>query len=86
MPCFTAGRDAITALQSQIERAPDTTIEADIESGAVAAGDLKLAASVPAALRDAFVSGQWNPSAMLLDRFDEVRAVAKRLPYLNGFA
>ena len=33
----------------------------------------------------AFVSGQWNPTAMLLDRFDEVRAVATRLPYVSGF-
>ena len=30
--------------------------------------------ALPPALRDAFVSGQWNPTAMLLDRFDEVRA------------
>ena len=36
-------------------------------------------------LRDGFLSGQWNPTAMLLDRFDEVRAVADRLPYLRGF-
>ena len=31
------------------------------------------------------VSGQWNPTAMLLDEFDEVRAVAARLPYISGF-
>ena len=30
-------------------------------------------------------SGQWNPTAMLLDRFDEVDAVAARLPYVSGF-
>ena len=36
-------------------------------------------------LRDAFLSGQWNPTAMLLDRFDEVARVAQRLPYISGF-
>ncbi len=41
--------------------------------------------AVSAALRDAFLSGQWNPTAMLLERFDEVRAVAARLPYIRGF-
>jgi hypothetical protein len=31
------------------------------------------------------VSGQWNPTAMLLARFDDVRAVANALPYVTGF-
>jgi 3-isopropylmalate/(R)-2-methylmalate dehydratase small subunit len=85
MPCLTADRASIDALQTTIERAPDTTVTAHVDSGLVTAGELKIAASVPAALRDAFVSGQWNPSAMLLDRFEEVRTVAQRLPYITGF-
>jgi hypothetical protein len=56
-----------------------------VTAGAVTAGSLRISASVPPALRDAFASGQWNPTATLLDRFEEVRAVAARLPYLNGF-
>jgi hypothetical protein len=31
------------------------------------------------------LSGQWNPTATLLDRYDEVLAVARRLPYISGF-
>ena len=85
MPCFVADHDAVEQLQSLIERAPDTTIEADVASGAVTAGTLRIMAFLPPALRDGFTSGQWNPTAMLLDRFDEVKAVADRLPYLNGF-
>jgi hypothetical protein len=46
---------------------------------------LRLQATVPAALRDGFVSGQWEPTSMLLDRFEDVRAVANRLPYISGF-
>ena len=34
---------------------------------------------LPPAVRDAFLSGQWNPTAMLLDRFDQVREVAARV-------
>jgi 3-isopropylmalate/(R)-2-methylmalate dehydratase small subunit len=85
VPCFTADHASIDALMSLIERAPDTPIEARVETGVVTAGTLRVAASLPPALRDAFVSGQWNPAAMLLDRFDEVRAVAARLPYVRGF-
>ena len=85
VPCFTADTAAIDALQARIERAPDTPITADVATGVVTAGDLRIQAGLPAAVRDAFLSGQWNPTTMLLDRFDEVRRVADRLPYVSGF-
>jgi len=85
VPCFAAEGQAIERLQTLIEQTPDLTIAARVDSGLITAGPLRLAAALPAALRDGFLSGQWNPTAMLLDRFDEVRAVADRLPYLNGF-
>ncbi len=85
LPCFVADHDAVSRLQDLVEKDPATAISADVKSGAVTAGSLKIAASRAPALRDAFLSGQWNPTAMLLDRFDEVRAVAARLPYVRGF-
>ena len=85
IPCFAADKSAIEHLQAAIEKMPDLEIEASVANGVVAAGTLGIEASVPAALRDAFVTDQWNPTAMLLDKFDEVRAVASRLPYIRGF-
>jgi 3-isopropylmalate/(R)-2-methylmalate dehydratase small subunit len=85
MPCFAADRQSIERLQLLVESTPEAAISADVESGEVAAGSLRFTASLPAPLRDAFLSGQWNPTAMLLDRFDEVKAVAERLPYIRGF-
>jgi 3-isopropylmalate/(R)-2-methylmalate dehydratase small subunit len=85
MPCFAASHDDIERLQALIEKAPETAISADVASGAITAGPLRMTAAVPAALRDGFLSGQWNPTAMLLDKFDQVRAVANRLPYVAGF-
>jgi 3-isopropylmalate/(R)-2-methylmalate dehydratase small subunit len=85
MPCFAASHDDIEQLQTLIEKTPEVVIRADVASGAITAGPLRIAAAVPAALRDGFLSGQWNPTAMLLHKFDEVRAVAARLPYVSGF-
>jgi 3-isopropylmalate/(R)-2-methylmalate dehydratase small subunit len=85
MPCFVASHEDVDRLQALIEQSPETVIRADVATGTVTAGSLTLTATVPAALRDGFLSGQWNPTAMLLDRFDEVRAVAARLPYISGF-
>jgi 3-isopropylmalate/(R)-2-methylmalate dehydratase small subunit len=85
LPCFVAGGDEIARLQALVEATPEVLISADVASGVVTAGSLRIEATVPAALRDGFLSGQWNPTAMLLDRFEEVRSVAARLPYITGF-
>ena len=85
LPCFVAAHDEVSRLQTLVERTPEVAIEADVQSGAITAGTLRIDATLPHALRDAFVSGQWNPTAMLLDRFEEVKAVAGRLPYIRGF-
>ena len=85
MPCFVASRDDVERLQVLIAKTPDVVIGADVASGTITAGALRITATLPAALREGFLSGQWNPTAMLLDRFDEVRAVAARLPYVSGF-
>jgi len=85
IPCFAADRQAIDRLHTIIEHTPNLTIAARVDTGLITAGPLRITATLPAPLRDGFLSGQWNPTAMLLDRFEEVRAVAERLPYLTGF-
>ena len=85
VPCLSADRQSIDRLQTIAEQTPNVTIDVRVQSGIVTAGPLRFVAAIPTALRDAFVSGQWNPTAMLLDRFDEVKAVADHLPYLSGF-
>jgi 3-isopropylmalate/(R)-2-methylmalate dehydratase small subunit len=84
-PCFAADRLSIERLQGLIEKNPDLTLGADVESGAVTAGAESISTTIPPAFRDALLSGQWNPTSMLLDRYEEVRAVAARLPYVSGF-
>jgi 3-isopropylmalate/(R)-2-methylmalate dehydratase small subunit len=85
VPCLVAAPGEIDRLQSLVEAAPETPIEVDVATGTVTAGTVRVEAPLPAAVRDAFLSGQWNPTAMLLDHFEDVRAVAARLPYIRGF-
>jgi 3-isopropylmalate/(R)-2-methylmalate dehydratase small subunit len=85
IPCFAVERTAVDELQSLIERTPDIEITLDVQSELANAGSWRVAARVPPALRDAFTSGQWNPTTMLLDRYNDVNAVAARLPYISGF-
>jgi 3-isopropylmalate/(R)-2-methylmalate dehydratase small subunit len=85
IPCFGADAAAIGRLQALIEHTPAVAIQADVATGVVTAGDVAMTATLPSGVRDALLSGQWNPTAMLLEGDDAVRAVAARLPYLTGF-
>jgi len=85
VPCFTADHESIEKLQTLIEQSPETVVDANVQTGHIAAGPLTFTASMPTAVRDAFVQGKWDPTMMLLDRFEEVRAVGQHLPYVSGF-
>jgi 3-isopropylmalate/(R)-2-methylmalate dehydratase small subunit len=85
LPCFVVDHASADALQTLIEKSPDTVITANVETGEISAGSLKINGSLPHAVRDSFLSGQWNPTATLLAKFEQVQAVAAKLPYVSGF-
>jgi 3-isopropylmalate/(R)-2-methylmalate dehydratase small subunit len=85
IPCFVAEHLAIESLQGDIEKTPDLLVEASVDTGVISAATLGIQASLPAGLRDAFLTDQWNPTAMLLADFEEVNTIASRLPYISGF-
>jgi 3-isopropylmalate/(R)-2-methylmalate dehydratase small subunit len=85
VPCFVAEHAAVEALQGDIEANPDLLVEANLETGVISAGMLGVQATLPPALREAFLTDRWNPTAMLLDDFEQVGSVASRLPYVSGF-
>jgi hypothetical protein len=40
---------------------------------------------MPESVRSALRSGDWDATALLLDRYEEVEHVAARLPYVSGW-
>jgi len=85
LPCVTASPEAVGVLMDLVEREPATEIAVDLDTLTVtAAGQAHPITLVPGA-RDAFLSGQWDATGLLLDRYDEVEAVGRRLPYVMGF-
>jgi 3-isopropylmalate/(R)-2-methylmalate dehydratase small subunit len=85
IPCFVAERAAVESLQGDLETNPALLVEANVETGVISAGTLGLQASLPQGLREAFLTDRWNPTAMLLNDFEEVGSIASRLPYVSGF-
>jgi 3-isopropylmalate/(R)-2-methylmalate dehydratase small subunit len=85
MPCATAPASTLAALMAAVEADPATELVVDLETLTVIAAGTRHAVSLPPAVREAFVSGQWDATGLLLDRYEEVETVALRLPYVRGF-
>ena len=85
LPCVTASAADVKKLQEIIEQRPDTEVRVDLEKGTLDAGDLHVKVSIPPNVRDALVTGAWDTTGLLLDRYEEVDAASKRLPYVAGF-
>lgn len=85
MPCVTAARAVIARLMEAVERDPSVELVVSLETSVVECDGVAAPIALPAATREAFLSGQWDAMGLLLDRYDEVEAVAQRLTYVRGF-
>jgi 3-isopropylmalate/(R)-2-methylmalate dehydratase small subunit len=84
LPCVSASSEAIGWLMDLVEANPKEVLTIDLDARTVAAGGRSLAIGLPAAARESFLDGSWDATGLLLDRFQEVEAVAARLPYVTG--
>ena len=84
LPCVAVSRADACTLQDLAEREPGTEFVVDLEARRVTAGAFEAAITIPAAAREAFLTGGWDGLNLLLERFEEVRAVATRLPGATG--
>jgi 3-isopropylmalate/(R)-2-methylmalate dehydratase small subunit len=82
--CVTASPEMVGWLMDLVESNPAEVITIDIETQTVEAGGRSEPISLPPAARESFLDGSWDATGLLLDRFDEVEAVAARLPYVTG--
>jgi 3-isopropylmalate/(R)-2-methylmalate dehydratase small subunit len=85
MPCATAAAADVRAIQERIEKNPSAPVRVDLVAGTCDVDGFRATVTVPPKVREAFISGAWDTTGMLLDHFDEVEATAARLPYVSGF-
>jgi 3-isopropylmalate dehydratase small subunit len=86
LACLTAPEKDVEALMSLVERDPKTTLKVDLKAGTCQAPGLTVAVSIPDHVRDTLMTGAWDTTGLLLDRYEDVNAVSSRLPYLSGFS
>jgi 3-isopropylmalate/(R)-2-methylmalate dehydratase small subunit len=83
LPCLTGTPEAIDTLMEMVARDPSLHVSVDLSTLEVTAASHRFPISMPAAARDGFLDGSWDATGLLLDRYDEVEAVAARLPYVG---
>ena len=85
MPCLTAAPADVRALMDLVEKRPTAEVTIDLAAGTLQTEGFSCRVSLPPNARDAFTSGAWDTTGMLLDRYEEVDAASARLPYVAGF-
>ncbi len=85
LPCMTASPDDLEWLQSHAETSPDHGGVLDMHAGTLRVGDRTIAVTAPRAAVEAFTTGAWDATGLLLEDEAAVKATAQRLPYVSGF-
>jgi 3-isopropylmalate/(R)-2-methylmalate dehydratase small subunit len=85
LPCLSASPQDIERLMALVEAAPSTVLSLDITGETLTGGGVSARVTLPPAARESFLEGTWDATGMLLERFDEVEAIAAGLPYVTGW-
>ena len=85
LPCATAPAADIEFLMAAAEGDPAARMALSVDALSIQAAGRTVRLGMPAGVRESLLTGQWDATGLLLDRFDEVRGVAAGLPYVAGF-
>ena len=85
LPCATAAAEDIETLMATVEQSPATPLVLSVDAQSIESAGRTVPLGMPAAVRDSLLTGQWDATGLLLADFDDVRRVADRLPYVDGF-
>ena len=85
LPCVRVSLRDLARLNAVA--AGDATAEfvVDLEALTATAESVAANAVMPAAAREALISGAWDATGLLLADYDQVQKAAARLPYIVGF-
>jgi 3-isopropylmalate/(R)-2-methylmalate dehydratase small subunit len=85
LPCVSASPADLEWLQTRAETDVTATATLELASLSLTAGDRVIPVTAPRAAIEAFVTGAWDATGLLLEDPAVVEATAQRLPYVGGF-
>jgi 3-isopropylmalate/(R)-2-methylmalate dehydratase small subunit len=85
LPCASVTEDQMQTLMTLADAQPDLEFHLDLTASTLRAGDLMVPVTMPDSVRSALLSGDWDATALLLERYEQVEQLAGRLPYISGW-
>jgi 3-isopropylmalate/(R)-2-methylmalate dehydratase small subunit len=85
LPCAAADRADLERLLKLAETRPETEFHLDLHTSRIAGGGLDVPVGFPEAVRASLLSGNWDATGLLVDRYEQVEQTAARLPYVSGW-
>jgi 3-isopropylmalate/(R)-2-methylmalate dehydratase small subunit len=85
LPCLAASHADLDRLMDLVEATPAETFEVDLRARLMTGGGVELPVTLPEPAREAFLSGDWDATGLLLADYGDVERTAARLPYVAGF-
>jgi 3-isopropylmalate/(R)-2-methylmalate dehydratase small subunit len=86
LPCLTASPETVRALMERVDARPDAAVRIGLGAGICEVSDFSCPVTIPPHARDALITGAWDTTSLLLERYEEVDAAAARLPYVGGWS
>ena len=85
LPCVTVSHEDIERMMSVVEATPSARFTLVLSDRTLTVDGTSVSVCIEDSVREAFLTGTWDATGMLLDDFDVVRGVASRVPYIRGF-
>jgi 3-isopropylmalate/(R)-2-methylmalate dehydratase small subunit len=85
LPLAMAAPADIERLMAAVEADPSVSCQVDLTAKTATAGAVTVPLVIPDAVRSALLSGDWDATRLLVDRYEQVEKVAASLPYVSGW-
>ncbi len=85
LACVTATGEDLEQLRGMAEADPTLEFAVDIQARTVRARGLTVSVGLADTARAALLSGGWDTTGLLLERYEDVERTAAALPYIRGF-
>jgi 3-isopropylmalate/(R)-2-methylmalate dehydratase small subunit len=86
LPAARVSHGDARALMDLVTADPGLRLVVDLDRLRVSAGAQSFAISMPESDRASLMSGEWDSTSVLLSRESDIRAAARRIPYVKGFS
>ncbi len=85
IPCMTTSASSIRAIQKEIHNQPNQVWKVDIANCLIKNISREWKVNIETGFQEMLLKGQWDTTAQLLSKKNELITTMNKLPYLNNF-